>query len=69
MNESDERAYAGLNVLDMSQGIARPYCGAWSRRCNSSPAIARKPASFLALQPTVEHGLRLRARRLRCSTW
>jgi len=28
MNELDERPYAGLNVLDMSQGIAGPYCGA-----------------------------------------
>ena len=28
MQAVDERAYAGLNVLDMSQGIAGPYCAA-----------------------------------------
>jgi len=28
MNELDERPYTGLNVLDMSQGIAGPYCAA-----------------------------------------
>ena len=28
MDELDERPYAGLNVLDMSQGIAGPYCAA-----------------------------------------
>jgi crotonobetainyl-CoA:carnitine CoA-transferase CaiB-like acyl-CoA transferase len=28
MHETDDRPYAGLNVLDMSQGIAGPYCAA-----------------------------------------
>lgn len=28
MDDLDERPYAGLNVLDMSQGIAGPYCAA-----------------------------------------
>jgi crotonobetainyl-CoA:carnitine CoA-transferase CaiB-like acyl-CoA transferase len=28
MDETDQRPYAGLNVLDMSQGIAGPYCAA-----------------------------------------
>ncbi len=28
MEATDERSYAGLNLLDMSQGIAGPYCAA-----------------------------------------
>jgi crotonobetainyl-CoA:carnitine CoA-transferase CaiB-like acyl-CoA transferase len=42
MTETDARPYAGLNVLDLSQGIAGPYCAA---------LLAQQGASVIKVEP------------------
>jgi crotonobetainyl-CoA:carnitine CoA-transferase CaiB-like acyl-CoA transferase len=42
MTETDARPYAGLNVLDLSQGIAGPYCAA---------LLAQQGAAVIKVEP------------------
>jgi crotonobetainyl-CoA:carnitine CoA-transferase CaiB-like acyl-CoA transferase len=42
MSAADDRPYAGLNVLDMSQGIAGPYCAA---------LLAQHGANVIKIEP------------------
>ena len=50
MNEMDERPYAGLNILDLSQGIAGPYCAA---------QFAQQGASVIKVEPPAGDWIRL----------
>ena len=50
MVEQNERPYAGLNVLDLSQGIAGPYCAA---------LLAQHGASVIKIEPPAGDWIRL----------
>lgn len=50
MGDTDERPYAGLNVLDMSQGIAGPYCAA---------LLGRHGANVIKIEPPAGDWIRL----------
>ncbi len=50
MAESEERPYAGLHVLDMSQGIAGPYCAA---------LFAQHGANVIKVEPPAGDWIRL----------
>src|ERR1039458_5478163 len=50
MNDMEERPYAGLNVLDMSQGIAGPYCAA---------VLGQHGANVIKIEPPAGDWIRL----------
>ncbi|MBE0626773.1 MAG: CoA transferase [Burkholderiales bacterium] len=50
MNEADAHPYAGLNILDLSQGIAGPYCAA---------QFAQRGASVIKVEPPAGDWIRL----------
>jgi len=50
MAEADGRPYAGLNVLDLSQGIAGPYCAA---------LLGQQGASVIKVEPPAGDWIRL----------
>ena len=50
MSQDEARPYAGLNILDLSQGIAGPYCAA---------LLARHGASVIKIEPPAGDWIRL----------
>jgi len=50
MQATDDRPYAGLNVLDMSQGIAGPYC---------ATLLAQQGANVIKIEPPAGDWIRI----------